>query len=702
MAPEQATADPNVDHRADIYSAGVVAYELLAGRTPFQSSTPQQMLAAQVTETPDPVAKHRPGVSPQLDSIVMRCLAKRAADRWQTSSELLAAIEPIATPSGGMQPTSVRMAAATVAPKRTKLIAIAAGVAVVAGGAWIALKGGGAPSFTLGKTSQLTTEAGMEILPAISPDGKLLAYAAGTSLNTRIFVRPIAGGRTIQLTDDSVAVESSPQFSPDANQLLFLVRRGVSVASALGGPVKPVVPPSASSPVSSASWSPAGTEIVFARDDSVLVVAATGGTPRLVGTISGSGGFTACTWSPDGRWIACVQGNANYIRPSDLFGNIAPSHLRVFPAAGGESVLVSDDSTKLYQSPVWSPNSEELFFVSNRDGARDVFVQRIGRDGHRRGEAVRLTTGANAHSISLTADGTRLAYSVFTSQANLWALPIPSGSPVTTDAAVQLTSSNQTIEAVRVSPDGKWVVFDSDLAGPGAIYRVPVNGGNTELLVSEQFAVFAGDLSPDGRELTYHSWRNGTRDIEVRPLNGGEAVRVTDTPAQESYPVWSPDGTSLAFFDQAEPQSVMVVRRDRASGWGKPTAIGEGNHVQWLPDGHIVYLGRATDIRGEIVISSADGSGKRVVHSPGANGPVPARVAPSPDGKTIYFKRTGLRTGSEFWSVPVGGGAPKLLVRFSDPARPSNRFDFAVDAKRFYFRIEDRKSDIWVAELNKR
>src|SRR6266496_1010470 len=90
MAPEQAAADPHLDHRVDIYAVGAMGYELLAGRPPFTASTPQQVLAAQVTQTPESVRVHRPSIAPGLEQIIMRCLAKRPADRWQTAEELLA------------------------------------------------------------------------------------------------------------------------------------------------------------------------------------------------------------------------------------------------------------------------------------------------------------------------------------------------------------------------------------------------------------------------------------------------------------------------------------------------------------------------------------------------------------------------------------------------------------------------------------
>ncbi len=104
MAPEQAAADPHVDHRADIYAVGVLAYEMLAGRVPFVAPTPQAMLAAHLTQVPEPVTQHRRSVPPSLEGLIMRCLEKRAADRWQSAAEMISQLDAIATPSGGLAP----------------------------------------------------------------------------------------------------------------------------------------------------------------------------------------------------------------------------------------------------------------------------------------------------------------------------------------------------------------------------------------------------------------------------------------------------------------------------------------------------------------------------------------------------------------------------------------------------------------------
>jgi tetratricopeptide (TPR) repeat protein len=106
MAPEQAVADPHVDHRADIYAVGALAYEMLTGRPPFTGPTIQAVLAAQVTDAAEPVTKHRETVPPALNEIVMRCLAKKAADRYQRAEDLRLQFEAMATPSGGTTPTA--------------------------------------------------------------------------------------------------------------------------------------------------------------------------------------------------------------------------------------------------------------------------------------------------------------------------------------------------------------------------------------------------------------------------------------------------------------------------------------------------------------------------------------------------------------------------------------------------------------------
>ncbi len=139
MAPEQATADPHIDHRADIYAVGAMAYELLAGRTPFTGTTPQSIRAAHVTEQVEPVSRHRDQVSAELEAVVMKCLAKKPADRWQSADELSPQLEALATPSVGMTPTDTQSvpASPTKSMRRFRVPAFgAAGVILIVAAAW--------------------------------------------------------------------------------------------------------------------------------------------------------------------------------------------------------------------------------------------------------------------------------------------------------------------------------------------------------------------------------------------------------------------------------------------------------------------------------------------------------------------------------------------------------------------------------------
>jgi tetratricopeptide (TPR) repeat protein len=154
MAPEQAMGEPGVDARADVYAFGVLAYELLTGRPPFTATTPHQLLAAHVTQAADPITRHRLAVPPALEALVMRCLEKRPADRWQNADELIPHLEAALTPSGGLTPTSVMPVTARVPRTRASRRTLAAGLAAAA----VAVLGGAAAWQVMGSRGAAAAE----------------------------------------------------------------------------------------------------------------------------------------------------------------------------------------------------------------------------------------------------------------------------------------------------------------------------------------------------------------------------------------------------------------------------------------------------------------------------------------------------------------------------------------------------------------
>ena len=688
MSPEQATGDRQLDIRSDVYSLGAVLYEMLAGEPPHTGATAQAVIAKLMTERPTRLRVVRDTVPEGVEAAVVRALAKAPADRFPSAGDFASALQ------AGV--ADARPEADRPARQLGLLVGAAAIVGLLAFGAW-RLTRGGSPVLAMGRSEQLTSDPGLEIQPALSPDGRLVAYSAGNSSRMRIFIRPRGGGRTIPLSDDSTAVETEARWSPDGNSLLFLTRGGVSVAPALGGSARPVVAPASNNAVTTAVWSPNGQQIAFVRGDSLQVMPLAGGSARW---LTNGSDLHSCSWSPNGRWIACVSLNGESIRPGSSFGNLAPSAIVLAPAAGGALVRLLEPLA-FNQSPVWSLDARRLYFLSNRDGPRDIYALTLSSSGRPRGEPARLTTGLGTMSISLSRDGRRLAYATYSARANIWSLPIPSGVPISAEAATPVTSGSQVIESMRVSRDGRWLLFDSDRRGNADIYRMPVSGGQPEQLTNDPADEFAPDLSPDGRAIAYHSWRTGTRDIQIKPLDGGPVERVTDTPAQESYPVWSPDGRAIMFRNQ-DRQDIYIARRGSDGRWSSPPSLlSPGYGADWSRDGAwVAYVALASNASaGPVMVIPSEGGVPRRLFEPGAAAPEADHVRWSPDGQMVYYKAHDAEGHASLWAVSAAGGAPRLLVRFPNPDRQSSRPDFAVDGRRLYFAIEDRQSDVFVAEM---
>src|SRR5213083_1161312 len=279
MAPEQAAADPHIDHRADLYAVGVLGYELVTGGPPFVGKTASEVLAAQVTRRPEPLQARRPACPAALAHIVMKCLEKRPADRWQSADELLAQLEPLATPSGGTTPTATRPMAAVIGTPLRRYVAAAVVLAAVVVGV-VLLARPRPPAVALGRRVQVTLDPGLEIDPALSPDGKLLAYVAGPPFQTKLFVRQVDAGASVEVVRGQGG-QRFPFWTPDGKRILFQSARGIEIVPALGGTPRLLV--AASGPALLAGpIAPDGRAFVFVSNDSLYVRPLEGAARRLV------------------------------------------------------------------------------------------------------------------------------------------------------------------------------------------------------------------------------------------------------------------------------------------------------------------------------------------------------------------------------------------------------------------------------------
>ncbi|MEE8361652.1 MAG: protein kinase, partial [Gemmatimonadales bacterium] len=452
MSPEHAAADPHVDHRADIYAVGVLAYELLTGRPPFIGASAQQVLSAHVTEQPEPVTVRRATVPAALDQLVMKCLAKRPADRWQTAEEMLPHLEGLgATPSGGLTPTGT-MPVPAVRPRSSSRVAVVAGATVVMAVlgflGWSSFRSA-SPAITVSNIRQVTRAPEVEYQPVISPSGREVAYTTGFfgTGQVHIAVRDLGGGRAIPLTADRPGSQGRPRWSADGQNVLFIewVGRNFSSASVyaiprFGGPSTAID--------AEVIGDIRHDSMAYISGDSLLIQPLSGGVPGLAAIIPSRSHSVA--WSPDGTRIAGVEGNRNWVDGV----NIAPSHIWTVELATGRPVRVTEHLS-LNVSPQWLPDGRGLLFVSNRNGPRDVYLVWLDGSGARRSDPVRVTTGLNPHSISIAEDGSKLVYSQLTFRTNIWELPIPETGSVSLSAAKQVTVGNQTIENHGLSSDGR-------------------------------------------------------------------------------------------------------------------------------------------------------------------------------------------------------------------------------------------------------
>ncbi len=695
MSPEQAAADPHVDHRSDIYSVGVMAYEMLSGRPPFTGSTPQQVLAAHVTEAPDSVAKRRPAIPAAIESVVMRCLAKRPADRFQTAAELLAALEPLATPSGGLTPTETRPVAA-LRPARAWPRIARAGVGVLALGAavlWFVNRPPTAAALT--SNTQLTRAAGIEEFPTISPDGKSVAYQAfgPSDSSAHVEFRRTDGGDAVQIAGGIVP----SAWSPGGDRLLVRGPRGLVSQPALGGQGTVV-----DSRAFRGSWSPDGREVAYSIGDSLLVGVPGQEKPRLVTQALAP---HSPAWSPDGKWIAFVSGNEKYL----LTYNIAPSSIWLVPAAGGKPVrLTASDGMSM--SPTWAPDSRRLLIVSTLAGVRDVYQLNLTSGGRPRGALVRISTGLNPSLISLSADGTQLAYSVATYHANIWKLPIPKSGSISTVGAFPVTNDVQTIEALEISRDGSWLVFDSDRQGVQQLFRMPLGGGAVQQLTHDSNPSFKPGISPDGKEVAYHAILQGLRRIFIVPMEGGKSVQISPgTAPDERNASWSPDGRHLAWYSVASPTAqVQVATRDAQGKWSAPITVsfrGRQLYQVWADQGTGLI---GLDSAGRFGVQPTNGGAFRLLNATDTLTGTTIGVttaATSSDGQMAYFLDRGKGVGRRSDGVValrLADGQLREVLRFDESGRPHSFSSngIAEHGGWIYFTLSDFQSDIWVATVD--
>ena len=713
MSPEQAEGRA-VDQRSDLFSLGVVLYEMATGDRPFKGDSAVSVISSILRDKPRSITEVRAGLPQELGRIVRRCLEKDPARRVQTALDLKNELEDLQADLSSSSPAAASgSSAAIVAPVVTRSGMrwgwLAAGVAVVAvSAAAIGLRPSTNPYSVpvLVKPVQITAATGLEDFPTWSPDGTMIAYAAAPDGAANlvangqwdIWVAPTGGGPPVNRTADYPGLDAYPSWSPDGRLIAFYSNRdggGYFVMPGIGGPARLIArvkPGPGAAAYGVPRWLRGGAEIACVTPgvsedstDILIVSLATLETRTL--TVPKSRYMLDPSWSLDDRLLAYV---VTYSRSSEV------STLWVTRVEDGRRVALTDGLTSVW-SPEWSADGRALSYVSNRGGTMDVWQQRLTADGSAEGQPQPVTTGIGIRRAVFSPDGRKLAYSRGQTLANAWRVPILADRPAGWGDAEQLTFDQAFIEFLDVAPDGRRLVVSSNRSGNQDLWIVPVGGGEPVQLTQDVAPDWNPRFSPDARAVVFYSYRTGGRELWITPTDGGPATQLTKSNGGSGFPDWPRSGDTI-FFTRRDPTFVRGCLAAVPVAGGEPRCL--------TPEAAETFFGAASpDGRAVVYNSAKGGTAQLYVKELQPEGPERALTQTggtyprwSPDGKAIFFRRLGPR-GASLWSITADGKTERQRTELVGRRGVLGGTALATDGQYLYFTWQEETGDLWTMDV---
>jgi eukaryotic-like serine/threonine-protein kinase len=613
MSPQQALGH-RLDTRTDLFSLGVVLYEMATRTLPFKGDTTAAIFDAILNRAPVAPRALNPALSVELERIITKCLEKDPELRYQSARELLADLKRLRRDT-----TSGRTAAHSTAPppaerRRSFLPWVMAGLFIVAAaGGWWAL-GRRAPQrpAVAVTIAPFTFDGGTKALPRLAPDGERVAYSwtGPNDDNWDIYVKAVGEGtRPVRITEEP-ADDRAPTWSPDGRQIAFTR--------------------------------------TFAPDSgAVYIVPSMGGQERRLAAYTGPlflGPIfvPVLSWAPDGKWLALAE---------KLSKDIPSRIVRISTATAERRPLTSPPSRCLGDlQPEVSPDGRLVAFArisSASWGNQDVWVQPVDGGEPRRVTSERYTW---ISALRWTPDGADILFNVGAgTTARVLRVPVAGGAPQPVvglgENAVEVSISGTRLTYVQYAPS----FFD--------LWRVPRSIGTRSTGTPEKLlgASLNAAYSPDGRKIAFESVRGGRTDIWLSNADGSNPVQLTRMKADSGTPRWAPDSRKLS-FDSYDSGNWDLYVMDTQGDLPRRLTVdpSEDARSSWSRDGRFIYFGSNRSGRAEIWRIPADG-GKavQVTRDGGFYG------VESHDGHLFYSKTET----SGIWRVSLSGGDETEIVK---------------------------------------
>lgn len=692
MAPEQIEGRAQIDRRADIYSVGVLGYELLAGRPPFVGETREAILSGHLKGSPPPLTNYRTDVPGPLAELVMKSLQKDPADRWQSADEMVSHLDGIVSTRGAGNARgqfSLRTWQSWPVVAASVFVVVATAAVVL----WQTLGGRDVSwrdRWNGARIERLTDFPGSEVDPAISSDGRFVTFLSDRdsvfdAMLMRIGgeqFRNLTGGRFPQLFNEDVR---NVGFTGDGTHVWFRVAdinspASVSLVPTDGGPSAPFLETAVM-----VAWSPDALKIAYHETtpgDPIFVADSTGRNARRLFVSDPGIHNHYLSWSPDGRFVYFSRG----FPPDDM-------DIWRIPSIGGSAERITTHNSRVAY-PVLLDSRTLVYTATADDGTGPwLYVTDVEeRVPHR------VTEGVE-HYISISAangnsDGARrLAASVSNPRVRLVSVPITDGI-VDERMATSLALPTSRGAAPRFGRDSSlWYL--ASRSGADGLWKLTGETASELWKASRGAVVGAAAESPDGKRVCFPVRHSGRSTLYCTAADATDARVMAEGLDVRGAPSWSPDGKWIVIAAEQE-KGPRLFRIPADGGAAVQLVDSVSFNPVWSPDGKLIlYSGMPRARSAPLKAISPDGE------------PIPLpplvvdRVGDSyrflRGGTQLVVKQGGFRN-QDFWLFDIRTGQRRQLTRLN-PGESVKRFDVSPDGKRIVFERVQENSDVVLIEL---